>query len=75
MRAFLGMEAPEEHEIVARALDEIELGRIDAVIRRGEVVEAGIAIGVADRTVEAARGAGVVRCEDRRRRKSVHGRQ
>ncbi len=70
VRALLGMEAREEEQIVAGAVDERERIGIDAVVRRREVVEARIAVGVADRAVEAARRAGIVRGEDRRRARS-----
>ncbi len=65
--ALLGVEAAEKEQIVAGAIDERERVRIDAVIRGGEIVEARIAVGIADGAVEAPSCARVVRGEDRRR--------
>ena len=75
MRPFLGMETAEKAEIVACLVAERKLRRIDAVIRRGEIVEPRIAVGIGDRTVEAAARTGIVRRENLRRREAVNRRQ
>ena len=76
MRPFLGMEAAEKDEIVARPVDEGELApdrcRCTPCPR---YARPGIAIGVADRAEEAALRAGVVRGENLRRREAVNRRE
>ena len=69
VRAFLGMEAREEEQIVAGPIDERERVGIDAIVGSGEIVEARVAIGVADRAVKTPRRTRIVRREDRRREK------
>jgi len=71
MRALLGMEAGKKDEIFTGKRAERPLHGIDAVVRRGEICQARVAIGVADRTVKTPRGGGIICREDRRRTEAV----
>ena len=53
-RPLVRMDPPEEQEIVARPLLELELGDVDAVVDRRDVIEALVPVGVADRDVVPA---------------------
>ena len=61
-RAFVGMDAPEEHEVVANLRPHLEGPHVDAVVDGRDVVESLMPVGVADGDVVSA---GVVALEHR----------
>ena len=64
--ALVGMDPPEEQQMISRSGMHGEGGGVDAVVDRGRVVESRVPVGVADRDVVGGRVVALVHRHDAR---------